>query len=164
MSEDVGGGDRRVPPGPATRYKGGRYVVLGRGQHTETGKASVVYRSAGAMPPEVDFWVRPEDMFVEQVMHDGLRVPRFDTTTRRSQPRPDILAAVEDTLDDQLKGPGQMTAVRALIDAQRTQAIELLEQQSDGADPDNLRGAVARMLQLLDAAEREVEEAESAHR
>jgi hypothetical protein len=55
-------------------YKGGEYEVLGVARHSETGQALVVYRplyGAG------ELWVRPHAMFVEDVVVDGVRQPRF---------------------------------------------------------------------------------------
>jgi hypothetical protein len=56
-------------------YKGGEYEVLGVARHSETGQALVVYRplyGAG------ELWVRPHAMFVEDVVVDGVRRPRFE--------------------------------------------------------------------------------------
>ncbi|MFN0162321.1 MAG: DUF1653 domain-containing protein [Burkholderiales bacterium] len=71
-------------PAPATlptiafgryrHYKGGEYEVLGVTRHSETGEALVLYR-----PLYVDsgLWVRPYAMFVENVVVNGRRQPRF---------------------------------------------------------------------------------------
>jgi hypothetical protein len=55
-------------------YKGGEYEVLGVATHTETGERVVVYQ---ALYGERRLWVRPENMFEEQVLRDGELVPRF---------------------------------------------------------------------------------------
>ncbi|MDQ8023535.1 MAG: DUF1653 domain-containing protein [Moraxellaceae bacterium] len=73
MSDDL-------PPLPVFRcgryrhYKGGEYEVLGLARHSETLETLVVYRpqyGAG------DLWVRPLAMFIEEVVIDGHRQPRF---------------------------------------------------------------------------------------
>lgn len=55
-------------------YKGQRYRVLGTARHSETLEPLVVYR---ALYGEYGLWVRPLAMFVETVLVDGKRVPRF---------------------------------------------------------------------------------------
>lgn len=55
-------------------YKGGRYLLLGIGEHTESGEAVVVYVSlTGAHLPGPRLRVRPLALFTDQV--DGQ--PRF---------------------------------------------------------------------------------------
>jgi hypothetical protein len=151
----------RVPPGPVTHFKGGRYVVLGTALHTETGEYLTVYRTAEPMPADADcdFFARPEAMFSETVIHDGYPVPRFDSAQQRSVERPDILAATEDLLSEQSFHPARMIAVRSLLDAQRNQAVALLS-DVQAEDTEGLAEAVMGMLGLLDAAEREVAAAE----
>ncbi len=61
-------------PGRYRHFKGGLYEVLGVARHSETGERLVVYR---ALYGEGGLWVRPEGMFLERVMKDGVEVPRF---------------------------------------------------------------------------------------
>ena len=63
-----------VERGRYRHYKGNEYEVIGMAQHSETREMMVVYRplyGEGAM------WVRPAAMFVEDVLIDGKKVPRF---------------------------------------------------------------------------------------
>jgi hypothetical protein len=55
-------------------FKGGEYEVLGVATHSETGEKLVVYRP---LYGERALWVRPLAMFLDQVEHEGARVPRF---------------------------------------------------------------------------------------
>lgn len=55
-------------------YKGGEYEVLGIARHSETLEALVVYRP---LYGDSGLWVRPYPMFVENVVHDGIRQARF---------------------------------------------------------------------------------------
>jgi hypothetical protein len=55
-------------------YKGKDYLVLGVARHSETEEELVVYRPDYG---ERGLWVRPLQMFTEEVDVDGRRVPRF---------------------------------------------------------------------------------------
>ncbi len=62
-------------PGKYRHYKGNHYEVIGLARHSETEEKLVVYRplyGAG------DLWVRPLEMFLEQLEVDGKRVDRFE--------------------------------------------------------------------------------------
>jgi len=61
-------------PGRYRHYKGGEYRVVGLARHSETLEPLVVYQ---ALYGEQGLWVRPAAMFVEIIVHDGQRVPRF---------------------------------------------------------------------------------------
>ena len=70
-----------VPPAPRElktgrwrHFKGGEYEVIGKARHSETLEELVVYR---ALYGEGGLWVRPLDMFLEDVEQDGRVVPRF---------------------------------------------------------------------------------------
>lgn len=63
-----------VPVGRYRHYKGNEYRVIGLARHTETEEALVVYQ---ALYGERGLWVRPAAMFVETVVVNGARVPRF---------------------------------------------------------------------------------------
>lgn len=55
-------------------FKGNIYFVRGVATHTETKERLVVYYDL--RKPD-DIWVRPVSMFIEEVEHEGKRVPRF---------------------------------------------------------------------------------------
>ena len=55
-------------------YKGGEYEVVGVVRHSETLEVLVLYRPI----KHPALWVRPYEMFFEQVEHDGRLQPRFD--------------------------------------------------------------------------------------
>lgn len=63
-----------IPPGRYRHYKGQDYEVLGSATHSETEERFVVYR---ALYGERGLWVRPEAMFIENVLVDGKQIPRF---------------------------------------------------------------------------------------
>ena len=63
-----------VCAGRYRHYKGNEYEVLGVARHTESMESFVVYR---ALYGEYGLWIRPESMFVETVMKDGVKVERF---------------------------------------------------------------------------------------
>lgn len=70
--------DTTEPPGPAPgryrHYKGGEYTVIGLAIHSESGEWMVVYRPEYG---EKRMWVRPLAMFLENIVVDGVTVPRF---------------------------------------------------------------------------------------
>ena len=55
-------------------YKGGEYQVLDLAKHSETEELLVVYRP---LYGEQKLWVRPFEMFFEQVNIDGQLLDRF---------------------------------------------------------------------------------------
>ncbi|CAM4216137.1 DUF1653 domain-containing protein [Pseudoalteromonas byunsanensis] len=55
-------------------YKGAHYKVHHLATHSETGEIMVVYQT---LYGDFDFWVRPLSMFIEQVIIDGVSIPRF---------------------------------------------------------------------------------------
>ena len=63
-----------LQPGIYRHYKGNLYQVLGVAQHSETGEQLVVYVPQYG---EGGYWVRPLDMFCEQVELNGQSLPRF---------------------------------------------------------------------------------------
>lgn len=67
--EDVG-----PTPGVYVHYKGGRYEVVGVARHSETLEPMVVYR---ALYGTNELWVRPKEMFCEDIVWEGIRQPRF---------------------------------------------------------------------------------------
>jgi len=63
------------PFGKYRHYKGNEYQVLGIARHSETEEKLVVYRP---LYGEGGLWVRPLEMFCEQIKIDGKQVPRFE--------------------------------------------------------------------------------------
>lgn len=58
-------------------FKGKEYKVIGIAKHSETHEDFVVYETL--YPNEVSaLWVRPLNMFMEEVAVDGKKVPRFE--------------------------------------------------------------------------------------
>lgn len=60
--------------GKYKHYKGKEYEVIGVAKHSETQEELVVYK---ALYGEGGLWVRPLNMFLEEVEVDGKKVPRF---------------------------------------------------------------------------------------
>ena len=56
-------------------FKGNEYLVMHIAKHSETLEELVVYQ---ALYGEMGVWVRPLDMFLEQVEVDGQMVNRFE--------------------------------------------------------------------------------------
>lgn len=67
-----------VEPGEYEHYKGNHYTVLGIGLETETLEPYVIYTS---QKDKGLFWTRPYEMFVEDVVHNGVSIPRFRKLT-----------------------------------------------------------------------------------
>jgi cyclomaltodextrinase len=55
-------------------YRGGRYEVISIARHSETLEELVVYR---ALYGDQGYWVRPLQMFCEEVLIDSRKVARF---------------------------------------------------------------------------------------
>lgn len=60
--------------GKYEHYKGNKYKVLNVARHSETLEELVVYQ---ALYGEKGIWVRPLGMFMEKVIVNGKKVPRF---------------------------------------------------------------------------------------
>ncbi len=65
---------KRLSPGRYRHFKGGDYSVLGVARHSETKERFVVYHPAG---DATDLWLRPVEMWSEEVHHGGRSMPRF---------------------------------------------------------------------------------------
>lgn len=65
-----------VKLGKYQHYKGGMYKVLGVGKHSETLEDLVVYESLHENETS-KLWVRPAEMFFEEVEINGKKMPRF---------------------------------------------------------------------------------------
>jgi hypothetical protein len=66
--------EQELPPGRYQHYKGGEYEVVGIARHSESDEQLVVYR---CLYDNNSLWVRPLQMFIEQVEYEGEWVPRF---------------------------------------------------------------------------------------
>jgi hypothetical protein len=66
----------KLEKGRYRHYKGNEYDVVGVAFHTETLEPLVVYRAV-EHKKGAEFWVRPYDMFFEEILVGGERVPRF---------------------------------------------------------------------------------------
>lgn len=64
-----------IKPGRYRHYKGNDYEVIGIARHSETQEELVVYRP---LYGERALWVRPLEMFRENVEVGGVSVPRFE--------------------------------------------------------------------------------------
>ena len=74
VEEKFKGRDFVVPGGVYRHFKGNFYKVLEVAKHSENGLPMVVYQ---ALYGEYGLWVRPLEMFLEDIERDGLRVRRF---------------------------------------------------------------------------------------
>ncbi|WP_412103121.1 DUF1653 domain-containing protein [Polaromonas sp. SM01] len=71
-----------TPPGRYRHYKGLLYEVVGTVRHSESLEPLTLYR---ALYGEQGLWVRPAEMFNEEVVIEGVLQPRFakvDNDTR----------------------------------------------------------------------------------
>jgi len=64
----------KIRSGIYRHYKGNFYEVIGVAVHSETDEEFVVYR---ALYGEYRLFVRPKNMFQEQVLVEGLQEERF---------------------------------------------------------------------------------------
>ena len=63
-----------LKPGKYRHFKGNEYELLYIARHSETLEPMVVYK---ALYGEQGIWVRPANMWTEQVDRDGYSGPRF---------------------------------------------------------------------------------------
>ena len=63
-----------LKPGRYRHYKGSDYQVIDLARHSETEEWMVVYRT---LYGEFDLWVRPLEMFTEELEVDGKMCRRF---------------------------------------------------------------------------------------
>jgi hypothetical protein len=67
-----------IEPGTYRHFKGGEYEVIGVAHHSETDEEHVVYR---ALYGEGGLWVRPLELWTQDVERDGYAGPRFIRVT-----------------------------------------------------------------------------------
>jgi len=94
-------------PGLYRHYKNGDvYKVLGSVLHTETGEAMILYHAvnpdekARERNPHGMAFVRPSEMFIGNVEHQGIQVPRFQ---RLAVATPSADSFIEEKNDEQKK-------------------------------------------------------------
>ena len=63
-----------ILPGHYRHFKGNEYEVITIARHSETEEPMVVYR---ALYGDFGVWVRPADMWNEQIVRDGKTYTRF---------------------------------------------------------------------------------------
>lgn len=63
-----------IRPGRYRHFKGREYEVIGIARHSEDGSPLVVYRK---LYDDLGLWVRPADMWNEEVVRDGRTYTRF---------------------------------------------------------------------------------------
>lgn len=63
-----------LQPGRYRHYKGRDYLVIEVARHSETEEKFVVYRTDYG---ERSLWIRPLEMFTEEVIVEGQAIPRF---------------------------------------------------------------------------------------
>ncbi len=66
--------ETKIKKGIYEHYKKKHYEVIDVARHSETLEYMVVYRM---LADDFSLWVRPLDMFLEQVEVNGEKVPRF---------------------------------------------------------------------------------------
>ena len=65
---------RTILPGRYRHFKGMLYEVIGIAHHSEDGSPMVVYRK---LYDDFGLWVRPAEMWNEEVVRDGRTYMRF---------------------------------------------------------------------------------------
>ena len=63
-----------IRPGRYRHFKGREYEVIGIARHSEDESPLVVYRK---LYDDLSLWVRPADMWNEEVVRDGRSYTRF---------------------------------------------------------------------------------------
>ena len=63
-----------IRPGHYRHFKGREYEVIGIARHSEDESPLVVYRK---LYDDLSLWVRPADMWNEEVVRDGRTYARF---------------------------------------------------------------------------------------
>lgn len=75
FEEKFTGRDLIVPGGVYRHFKGNFYKVLEVARHSETGLPMVVYQ---ALYGDYGLWIRPLEMFLEDIERDGAHMRRFE--------------------------------------------------------------------------------------
>lgn len=69
---------KKLKLGTYQHYKGKRYEVIGIALHSETLEEMVIYK---ALYGQGLMWVRPRKMFLESIIVEGKKIPRFQLIT-----------------------------------------------------------------------------------
>jgi hypothetical protein len=86
----------RIPrPGRYRHFKGGEYELVTVARHSESEMLLVVYHQADH-PQEL--WVRPVEMFLEELEIDGVSRARFELTGPRRDERPGLWSRIAGAL------------------------------------------------------------------
>lgn len=64
----------KIKKGKYRHFKGKNYKVIALARHSETEEEFVVYQ---ALYGKKGLWIRPANMFLEKVLLNGKKVPRF---------------------------------------------------------------------------------------
>ncbi|NVN96784.1 DUF1653 domain-containing protein [Candidatus Nomurabacteria bacterium] len=69
-------------------YKGNRYEVVGVANHSETLEEMVIYKALYNIKGygENSLWVRPKEMFLENVIVNGVEMERFEKVEQPARP------------------------------------------------------------------------------
>lgn len=67
----------KIKKGKYLHFKGHIIEIICLARHTETEEEMVVYMEERLDNPKGRYWVRPGKMFLEKVIVDGKKVPRF---------------------------------------------------------------------------------------
>lgn len=86
-------------PGRYRHYKGNEYTVLSIVRHSETEEELVLYRQEYG---NHGHWVRPKEMFLENVKVDGQDVPRFQFLGAEQSPQTNLFANIPSDLPQEL--------------------------------------------------------------
>jgi len=64
----------QIKLGKYRHYKGNEYEIIGIAEHSETRERLVIYK---ALYGDDKLWVRPPEIFLEEVEVEGEKIPRF---------------------------------------------------------------------------------------
>jgi len=67
-----------IQKGVYRHYKGGLYHVMYEVVHTETDERLIVYKKLDHCADKDEIYARPKKMFLEQIVHEGRHVLRFE--------------------------------------------------------------------------------------
>lgn len=98
------------PSGRYRHFKGNEYSVVGIARHSETLEEHVVYRQEDG---ERGLWVRPKEMFLENVTVDGRLMPRFQPLGSTSEQVGDNVENIYHELPQNLPKEVVQTLIRA---------------------------------------------------
>ncbi len=75
---------KKLKKGLYAHYKGKLYEVLGEARHSETLELMVVYKALYRTRfGKNSLWIRPKKMFLEKILIEGKRSPRFKFVGKR---------------------------------------------------------------------------------